>query len=145
MTQLNLIEIFSIIMIHWVADFVLQTDKMAKGKSKNWKDLLSHTTVYSLVWFIPFILMYMKDFHPHRNPPLLEKDLIFYNNGFPLLCLFVLITFICHTITDYFTSRLNSKLWAKGEVHNFFVSVGFDQVLHYVQLFLTYALLKQYL
>ena len=55
---------------------------------------------------------------------------------------FVGITFVCHTITDYFTSRLNSKLWAKGDVHNFFVSVGFDQVLHYVQLFLTYQLLK---
>lgn len=32
----------------------------------------------------------------------------------------------------------NPKLWAKGDVHNFFVSVGFDQVLHYTQLFLTY-------
>lgn len=55
---------------------------------------------------------------------------------------FVPITFIFHTITDYFTNRLNSKLWAKGDVHNFFVSVGFDQCLHYVQLFLTYYLLK---
>jgi len=54
---------------------------------------------------------------------------------------FVLITFVAHTITDYFTSRLNAKLWAKGDVHNFFVSVGFDQVLHYVQLFVTYQLL----
>lgn len=32
---MNLIEIFSIIIIHWFADFVLQTDKQAKGKSKN--------------------------------------------------------------------------------------------------------------
>lgn len=56
---------------------------------------------------------------------------------------FWLITFIAHTITDYFTSRLNSKLWSEGKVHNFFVSVGFDQVLHYVQLFTTYYLLKQ--
>jgi hypothetical protein len=55
---------------------------------------------------------------------------------------FWLITFVCHTITDYFTSRLNSRLWAKGDVHNFFVSIGFDQVLHYVQLFTTYYLLK---
>jgi hypothetical protein len=54
---------------------------------------------------------------------------------------FGFITFIFHTITDYFTSRLNSKLWKKGDVHNFFVSIGFDQVLHYVQLFLTYKLL----
>ncbi len=51
---------------------------------------------------------------------------------------FCMITLITHTITDYFTSRLNSKLWAGGKVHYFFVSVGFDQVLHYGQLFLTY-------
>jgi hypothetical protein len=60
----------------------------------------------------------------------------------PLGFLFVLITFIAHTITDYFTSRLNSKLWQQGKVHNFFISVGFDQVLHYIQLFTTYYLLK---
>ena len=68
---------------------------------------------------------------------------IIYKIGYPLsfAWYFVIITFICHTVTDYFTSRLNSKLWAKGDVHNFFVSVGFDQVLHYAQLFLTYKIL----
>jgi hypothetical protein len=59
-----------------------------------------------------------------------------------ILLLFPIITFIAHTITDYFTSRLNAKLWAKGNVHNFFVSIGFDQYLHYLQLFITYSLLK---
>ncbi len=58
---------------------------------------------------------------------------------------FCMITLITHTITDYFTSRLNSKLWAGGKVHYFFVSVGFDQVLHYGQLFLTYHYLFHYL
>lgn len=124
MGTLNLIEIFSIIIIHWVADFVLQTDKQARGKSKNWNDLLSHTASYSLVWFIPSFVM------------------IYYFHYSPYLWLFSFITFICHTVTDYFTSRLNSKLWARGDVHNFFVSVGFDQVLHYVQLFLTFYYLK---
>ena len=117
---MTLIEIFSIIIIHWIADFILQTDKQAKGKSKNWKDLLSHTFMYSFIWLI--------------------IGLIIFNNINVLY--FFSITFIAHTLTDYFTSRLNSKLWAKGDVHNFFVSVGFDQVLHYIQLFLTYQLLK---
>jgi len=49
---MNLIEIFSILLIHWVADFVLQTDKQAKGKSKNWNDLLSHTVSYTGVWIL---------------------------------------------------------------------------------------------
>jgi len=128
--MLTLTEIFIILLIHWVADFVLQTDKQAKGKSKNWSDLINHTSNYSICWFLIVILFGV------------------YNSGqttfwyvTSTLC-FVTTTFICHTITDYFTSRLNSKLWAKGDTHNFFVSVGFDQILHYVQLFTTYWLLK---
>lgn len=117
---MTLIEIFSILTIHWIADFVLQTDKQAKGKSKNWSELLSHTVIYSLCWWI------IAPFLPH-----------WYDAG-----IFVFITFVLHTITDYFTSRLNSKLWADGKIHYFFVSIGFDQILHYVQLFTAYYLLK---
>lgn len=116
--MISIYIILGILFWHWFADFVMQTDKEATGKSKNMKDLLSHTVKYSVMWIIP--AMIMLGFH-----------------GFT----FAVITFICHTVTDYFTSRLNSKLWAEGKVHNFFVSIGFDQWLHYVQLFLTYLLL----
>lgn len=123
---MTLIEIFAILIIHWIADFVFQTDEQAKGKSKNWTSLLSHTFDYSSIWLmLGLCWVYIC---PSGE---LFRD---------VLC-FVVITFSAHTVTDYFTSRLNSKLWAKGDVHNFFVSVGFDQVLHYVQLFLTYYLL----
>jgi len=129
---MTLLEIFTILLIHWFADFVLQTDKQAKGKSKNWRDLLSHTLTYSLIWFV--IGMYYTWYLVYNH------NLSIDGIGFKLI-LFTLITFIAHTITDYFTSKLNSKLWEKGDVHNFFVAVGFDQVLHYIQLFLTYKLL----
>ena len=127
MIQLNLIEVFSIIIIHWFCDFVLQTDKQAKGKSTSNRQLTMHVLSYSTVWLI------------------IANIYAIITNNWYMIAFFAPITFICHWITDYFTSRLNSKLWAKGDVHNFFVSVGFDQVLHYTQLFLTYALLKQYL
>ena len=126
--MIDLKVVLAIILIHWLADFVFQTDKMAKGKSKNWNDLLSHTGTYSFIWFC-FVPFYV----------LLNLDTYVEWTG----TLFVLITFIAHTITDYFTSRLNSKLWAKGDVHNFFVSIGFDQVLHYTQLLLTYYILTK--
>lgn len=140
MNTLNLIEIFAIIIVHWIADFWLQTDKQAKGKSKNWNDLLNHTITYSLVWLFIGGCIYLQQFKPYNKE---HNEIMnqYWNHYIPLGLLFVLITFIAHTITDYFTSRLNSKLWAKGDVHNFFVSVGFDQVLHYIQLFLTYYLL----
>ena len=126
--MIDLKVVLAIILIHWLADFVFQTDKMAKGKSKNWNDLLSHTGTYSFIWFC-FVPFYV----------LLNLDTYVEWTG----TLFVLITFIAHTITDYFTSRLNSKLWAKGDVHNFFVSIGGDQVLHYTQLLLTYYILTK--
>lgn len=119
---MNLTEIFAILFIHWIADFVCQTDWQAKNKSKDNYALLSHTTGYSLVWFM--------------------AGLPFYSYAPILFFAFIGITFVAHTITDYYTSRLNSKLWAAGKVHYFFVSVGFDQILHYVQLFTTYYLLK---
>lgn len=122
---MNLIEIFSIIFTHWVADFVLQTNKQAKEKSKSNKQLTLHVLSYSIVWL------------------LIANVYSIITNNYLVVSLFPIITFICHWITDYFTSRLNTKLWNKGDVHNFFVNVGFDQVLHYIQLFLTYYLLKQ--
>lgn len=118
---------FFIILIHWVADFVLQTDNQAKGKSTSWKWLLSHTGTYSLVWLVIICFLFPADWD-------------FYQRGLYSIY-FAGITFVCHTITDYFTSRLNSRLWKEGKIHEFFVSIGFDQVLHYGQIFLTYHLL----
>lgn len=148
---MNLIEIFSIIFIHWFADFVLQTHKQATGKSKNLSDLLGHTITYTLSFGI--IALFLAVFYI-----LVTKNKILVNDS---ILWFLPITFICHTITDYFTSRLNSRLLPKREYltshphlshyfvfkdekyHNFFVSIGFDQLLHYIQLFTTYWLLTK--
>ena len=121
--MIDLKVVLAIILMHWLADFVFQTDKMAKGKSKNWEDLLEHTLCYSVIWLIigTFYSIYLGD----------------YWNG----VYFALITFIAHTITDYFTSKINKYYWDKKDPHNFFVSVGFDQWLHAVQLLLTFKFL----
>lgn len=95
----------------------MQTDKQAKEKSKNFKVLLSHTSTYSL--FMAFGAMFIYSFNVY------------------FLCTFYLAMLITHTFIDYITSRINSSLWAKGKVHDFFVSIGFDQWLHYVALFLS--------
>jgi hypothetical protein len=105
--------VISIIILHWVADFVIQTDWQAKNKSSNNIALLRHVGTYTSV--ISIFALYM----------------------FPItLALFwIAINAVLHFITDYFTSRLNTYLWNKGRVHDFFVSVGFDQVIHYFCLF----------
>lgn len=118
-----------LLFIHWVADFVLQTDKQEKNKSKNNKALISHTLNYSLVWLLLGI------FWSISSNIFTNFKYLFPPGG---VLLFTGITFILHTITDYFTSRINARLWKEGKVHLFFVSIGFDQFLHFVQLFLTY-------
>jgi hypothetical protein len=116
---MNFTFVMSIIVLHWFADFVLQTDWQAKNKSSNNMALLRHVGTYTAA--IAIFALYM----------------------FPikLALMWIVINAVLHLITDYFTSRLNTYLWSKGQVHNFFVSVGFDQVIHYFCLFGTLVIL----
>jgi len=114
-----------ILLIHWFADFVLQTSEEAEEKSKRIDKLLDHTLTYSTFWFFASI------------PIMLVYDLPYK------FMWFAAITFFFHTVTDYYTSKLNRKLWKDKRVHSFFVAIGFDQWLHYLQLFLTYWYLSK--
>ena len=118
---MTLTLIFLVIFVHWVADFVFQTHWQATNKSTNNWALFQHVGSYTITWMVVIWL-----------------SVGWYGYG---ILWFIPITFVSHFITDYFTSRLNSYLWKKGDIHNFFVSIGFDQVLHYIQLFLTIHLL----
>jgi membrane-bound metal-dependent hydrolase YbcI (DUF457 family) len=118
--MISLWIVLAIIVIHYIADYICQTHWMAINKSSNNYALLSHTLLYSLCWIIlPWITIN------------------------PMFLLFIPITFICHTITDYFTSRKVKYFFDKKDFHNGFVVIGFDQVLHYFQLFLTYYLIDK--
>jgi hypothetical protein len=124
-------EAFIIIVIHYIADFVFQDEKWAVGKSKSLDCLFMHTVTYSLVWVAFSLIWMLFDFQNARN---IASGILY----------FAPITFVCHTITDYFTSKVTSGLYAKGKFGSsipnlgFFSMIGFDQVLHYAQLFLTY-------
>jgi nitrate/nitrite transporter NarK len=132
--------VLSLLAVHFVADFVLQSDWMASNKSKRWDALTLHTSIYALCflwWGLPFIW----------------------------------ITFVAHTAQDWLTSRINSRFWffemqpgiwaqaeyavpkhgrtivnpwtpIEGKRHWFFVGIGADQLLHFVQLVLTWQLLN---
>jgi hypothetical protein len=139
---MHLIEIFSIILIHWFAYFLMQDEKWALGKSKNCSDLLNHTFTYTLCWFVIFFIsmlsLYFYEVHTNKFIQLPFTQNIFW---------FFPITLITHTLTNYFTSKIVSKKFEKREygssIPNIgaFTIIGIDQVLHYIQLFTTYWLL----
>lgn len=104
-------QILLVLGLHFVADFVLQTDWMASNKSKSNKALLFHTAVYS----IPFLLC--------------------------LGWKYAAINMVLHTVIDYVSSRASSHYWQQGKTHEFFVVVGLDQYLHAVCLILTLRIL----
>jgi hypothetical protein len=124
---MTLAEIFVLIIGHFIADFVLQDVDWANNKSTSNKALLKHTVMYSLFWCFPLLLFW-------RDYP----DKILW---------FLPITFILHTVTDYITSRIVKKKFEKKEYGTHipnrggFTVIGLDQVLHYLQLFITYKLL----
>lgn len=132
--MINIYIVLTILFIHWVTDFLCQTDWQAQNKSKNWKALISHTFTYSVMWVVTSYFLMLIYLFITRNTVTINNNLFYY---------FIPITFIVHTITDYFTSRLNSKLWKEQKVHWFFVSIGFDQLLHFTQLLLTYYYLTK--
>ncbi len=137
-TQINIYAVLIILLIHWIADFVLQNDDMAQGKSKNNAWLLAHTCLYSFVWIIAGGVVIVTKM-TLANQKYCDKNCAHFDA--PKVFLFALITLIFHTVQDYITSRINSRLWAEKKVHLFFVSIGFDQLLHFIQLIVTYQLL----
>ena len=128
---------FVFIVIHYIADFIFQDEKWAINKSKSNKALVSHTITYTLVFFVVFALWCAYQNHIGHLTP---KDM----GWTPKIFLFFPISFILHTITDYFTSRIVSKKFVNKQfgspIPNFgaFSIIGLDQVIHYGTLFLTY-------
>ena len=116
---MTLTLIIFVLLIHFLADFGLQTHQQATEKSNCPHALLSHTGVYSLVWLFASYTQL---------------------GNWALAFAFAFITFIAHTLTDLATSNIGKPFWEKKDPHNGFVVVGFDQVLHYIQLFLTFQL-----
>lgn len=120
--MLNINLILAILVVHFLADFVSQTDYQAKNKSTSNKALFSHVFSYycDLVVGLAFI-NYLVPMFP-------------LNINFVYFCI---LNSVLHFITDYITSRINSILWKLGNAHNFFVGVGADQLIHYITLFIT--------
>jgi len=119
--MISLFTVITISFLHWIFDFHLQTDEMAKNKSTSNIALLDHIWTYT--WGINLMMLINSN----------------YFNGWVSMVAFVLVNAVLHFVTDWITSRASSALWKDGKVHEFFVAVGFDQWIHTITLFGTFV------
>lgn len=108
------------LVIHWVFDFVLQSNWMASNKSNSLRALSGHVIVYTVgMMLLGFFVA----------GPTTTAVLIGAINGGT------------HFGVDFCTSKITSALWKKKDVHNFFVVIGFDQLIHTIILIATLSTL----
>lgn len=116
-----------LLIIHYIADYVFQPHRIGANKWNNFDLLTEHVFTYTIIfWFIgtfSAVLLHLS-----------------YNDTIKVLY-FCIITFICHLTTDYFTSKWTHRLYEEQKYHNFFLVLGFDQLLHFTQIILTYYFL----
>lgn len=103
-------KFLALLILHWVADFVFQTHWQASNKSKSNIALAHHVITYT--GFLGVAV----------------PGIFFQVNA--SAAAFVAVNGVLHFVTDWCTSRVSSKLYAKQDWHNFFVVIGFDQLIH---------------
>lgn len=113
--MLSIKEISLIIVAHFIADFMFQTDKMALNKSSSVKWLLAHIISYTFSVFVYLAIIF--------KCGIVQKSLTF-------AAYFALFNGASHFIVDFVTSRIMKTLWLREERHDFFVMLGVDQALH---------------
>ena len=97
-----------LVFAHFIADFLCQTDDMARRKSKEFEWLMLHVVVYTLVLIVLGAAVGGVKFG------------VFLGN----------LNGVLHLAIDFCTSKATSRLWQKQSWHWFFCVIGFDQALH---------------
>jgi len=114
----------AILFIHWVGDYLLQTNEIAAKKSKSIRWLTLHVLLYTIALLIGvFILTYV--------------GVISLTN----ILLFVGVNGALHWITDLITSRIGHRIAHKPRPY--YLLIGFDQFLHAAALLSTLQWLAQ--
>ncbi len=116
MNDIPVLLIITILLAHWVSDFILQNRWMADNKGKQFIPLLIHVCVYTVGLFCLILI---------------------YSHNYLLASEYALINGIVHFITDKFSSKATSYYYAKKDFYGFFAIVGLDQMFHFLALFLT--------
>lgn len=125
-----MLDLVILFVIHFISDFLLQSREIGEKKSKEIKYLCIHFYII----FVSFTLLNIFIFD-------------FYNN-----ILFALIYGFIHCLQDWYVWRLykwiikmktndieNYQYWKDSK---FYSTIGFDQLLHFIEIILIYNWIK---
>jgi hypothetical protein len=116
-----------ILMAHYVGDFVFQSRDIATKKSESIGALSIHILIYSMtVFIILFIGLYFMEIVASLHVIQMAVGITIVNGLF-------------HYIIDFFTSKINAYFWKAKKIRNFWLTIGFDQLLHTSLLVYCYA------
>lgn len=122
--------IYTILLAHYLSDFVAQTDWMATQKSTSNKALAIHIAAYSSTMLgVMYLCMLAFGFY-----------------SIPLIALlsWVALNGAMHFGTDYVSSRMSKRAYESGNLRRFWAIIGADQLVHLVTLFATWGLLTRW-
>lgn len=119
--MISIYTVLTFMFIHWVFDFFLQTDEMARGKSSSNKHLCDHIGSYCAGLWIMALL-----------------NTSYFNFNFAMIAVWIILNSFFHFFTDYVTSRASSLLFKAENYHDAFVVIGIDQFIHYATLFMSF-------
>jgi len=104
-----------LMLAHWVGDFLLQSSWMALEKSRSILALSAHVGTYGLVILVWSLFV---------TSPLVAIQ-------------FVAVNMALHFVIDSVTSRLTTYFRHQDNQRAMFSTIGFDQWLHFVCLYVT--------
>lgn len=109
---MSLYLILAIVVTHYIFDWVLQTQEMSLNKYKCNKALGRHVAVYT-------------------------SGLVLLALFSPLSIWWALFNGFVHFWVDYTTSKMTHNYYEKGKMKSFWNTIGADQMIHYIILFVT--------
>jgi hypothetical protein len=113
--------IIYVLFVHFVSDYVFQSNSIIEYKSKHWVWLMIHVLSYISILTVGILI----------------GSLFFkYNLGF--IWKFLLININAHWITEYFTSRRIEKYRKKSKTRNMMLLIGLEQFIILSAIFLSF-------
>lgn len=107
--------IISLLVIHYIADYLFQTREQGNGKATSLYLLCEHVFTYMNIVGLGLCVMLLTGIAPSIGSH---------------IWIFMWLTFVLHFATDFITSKATKILWTQKKEYATFAVMGLDQLLH---------------